>query len=72
MEPQQALGYDVVRVTASADGRNARVDPFITGWMDPATNKFWGRPVDVMQMPDGSVLVSDEQNGAIYRISYKR
>jgi glucose/arabinose dehydrogenase len=39
--------------------------------MDPATNKFWGRPVDVMQMPDGSLLVSDEQLGAIYRVTYK-
>jgi glucose/arabinose dehydrogenase len=65
-------GYDVVRVTASADGRNAKIEPFITGFMDPATNKFWGRPVDVMQQPDGSMLVSDEQLGAIYRISYAR
>jgi glucose/arabinose dehydrogenase len=65
-------GYDVVRVTVSADGRNARVEPFITGWMDPATNKFWGRPVDVLQMPDGSLLVADEQVGAIYRVTYAR
>jgi glucose/arabinose dehydrogenase len=65
-------GYDVVRVTASPDGRNARVEPFITGWMDPATNKFWGRPVDVLQMPDGALLVADEQVGAIYRVSYGR
>ena len=35
-------------------------------------NKFWGRPVDVMQMPDGSMLVADEQMGAIYRVSYAR
>jgi glucose/arabinose dehydrogenase len=65
-------GYDVVRVSASPDGRNARVEPFITGWADPATNKFWGRPVDVLQMPDGSLLVADEQMGAIYRVSYAR
>jgi glucose/arabinose dehydrogenase len=65
-------GYDVVRVTASADGRNAKIEPFITGFMDPATNKFWGRPVDVMQLPDGSMLVSDEQLGAIYRVTYSR
>ena len=65
-------GFDVVRVTASPDGRNARVEPFITGFLDTATDKFWGRPTDVLQMPDGSLLVSDEQNGAIYRVSYSR
>jgi glucose/arabinose dehydrogenase len=65
-------GFDVVRVTASADGRNARVEPFVTGFLDTATDKFWGRPTDVLQMPDGSILVSDEQNGAIYRVSYQR
>jgi glucose/arabinose dehydrogenase len=69
---QKLNGYDVVRVTPSADGRSARVDPFITGFMDPATNKFWGRPVDVLQLADGSMLVADEQNGAIYRVSYSR
>jgi glucose/arabinose dehydrogenase len=68
----QLNGYDVVRVTATADGRNAKTTPFLTGFMDPATNKFWGRPVDVMQLPDGSLLVADEQNGAIYRVSYSR
>jgi glucose/arabinose dehydrogenase len=69
---QKLNGYDVVRVTATADGRNARSEPFLTGFMDPATNKFWGRPVDVMQMPDGAMLVADEQVGAIYRVSYGR
>jgi glucose/arabinose dehydrogenase len=65
-------GFDVVRVTASADGRNARVEPFLWGFLDDSRTKFWGRPVDVMQMPDGSVLVADEQNGAIYRVSYQK
>lgn len=69
---QRLNGYDVVRVTATSDGRNARIEPFLTGFMDPATNKFWGRPVDVMQMPDGALLVADEQVGAIYRVSYGR
>ena len=64
-------GYDVVMVKAAADGKNPQVKPFITGFLDKEKNAFWGRPVDVMQMPDGSVLVSDEQLGAIYRVSYK-
>jgi glucose/arabinose dehydrogenase len=65
-------GYDVVMVKATADGRNAKVTPFMTGFMDPKNNTFWGRPTDVMLMPDGSILVSDEQMGAIYRVSYKK
>ncbi len=63
-------GYDVVTIKASADGKGAKVTPFLTGFMDAKANTFWGRPVDVMQMPDGSLLVADEQNGAIYRISH--
>jgi glucose/arabinose dehydrogenase len=65
-------GYDVVRVSTGADGKSAKIEPFMTGFMDPATNKFWGRPTDVLMMPDGSMLVSDEQSGAIYRVSYAK
>jgi glucose/arabinose dehydrogenase len=66
----QKSGFDVVLVTATPDGKSAQVTPFVTGFLDPSTNAFWGRPADVMQMPDGSVLVSDEQMGAVYRVSY--
>ena len=62
------FGYDVVQ--AKINGGKATITPFMTGFLDPASNAFWGRPVDVMQLPDGSMLVSDEQNGAIYRVSY--
>ncbi len=65
-------GYDVVMVKATADGKNAVIKPFLTGFLDAKTNQFWGRPVDVLLMPDGSVLVADEQNGAIYRVSYAK
>jgi len=40
--------------------------------MDKATNTFRGRPTDVMLMPDGSLLVPDEQQGAIYRVNYNQ
>ncbi|MGL6252203.1 MAG: hypothetical protein ACRC3F_14860, partial [Billgrantia desiderata] len=53
------------------DGERAAISPFMVGLLDPRENAFSGRPVDVLQMPDGSLLVSDEQNGAIYRISYE-
>ena len=64
-------GFDVVNVRASADGKGAKVTPFLTGFSeDKDSYKFWGRPVYIAQMPDGALLVSDEQVGAIYRISY--
>jgi glucose/arabinose dehydrogenase len=62
-------GYDVLTVKVGADGK-ATMKPFLVGFMDGHKNTFWGRPVDVLPMPDGSLLVSDEQNGAIYRVSY--
>ncbi len=65
-------GFDVVMVKADADGKNAKVEPFLTGFMNEADQSFWGRPAYLMQMPDGAMLVSDEQNGAIYRISYSK
>jgi len=40
--------------------------------MNPKDQTFWGRPAYILQMPDGALLVSDEQLGAIYRISYAR
>lgn len=65
-------GYDVVMVTTDANGNNPKVQPFLTGFLDPRTDNFWGRPAYLLQLPDGSLLVSDEQLGAIYRISYAR
>jgi len=66
------FGFDVANVQVSADGKGAKVTPFMTGFRDDKANKFWGRPTDVMQLPDGSMLVSDEQVGAIYRVSYSK
>jgi glucose/arabinose dehydrogenase len=69
----ELFGYDVVHVKVSADGKKvAKVTPFMTGFKDDKENKFWGRPVDVLQLPDGSMLVADEQVGAIYRITYQK
>lgn len=51
------------------DGKGgARVEPFMSGFVE--TNEYQGRPVDVMVMKDGSLLISDDHAGAIYRISY--
>jgi glucose/arabinose dehydrogenase len=64
------IGFDVVMVKADPDGRNARVEPFMTGFLNEADQTFWGRPAYLLQMADGSLLVSDEQLGAIYRVTY--
>jgi glucose/arabinose dehydrogenase len=46
-------------------------EPFASGWLDESTDKAWGRPVDVLVMADGSLLISDDQAGVIYRIVYR-
>lgn len=68
----QKIGYDVVMVKANPDGTGSKITPFATGFMDPSNNSFWGRPAYMLQLADGSLLLSDEQLGAIYRISYAR
>jgi glucose/arabinose dehydrogenase len=65
----QKFGYDVSLAVAQPDG-TAKLTPFLTGLLDEAKNEFHGRPTYVLPLQDGSLLVSDEQNGAIYRISY--
>ena len=63
-------GYNISRVVLDAKGRATKVEPFATGFLQGET--FWGRPADVQMMKDGSLLVSDDVAGAIYRISYKK
>ena len=61
------IGYRVTMVTL--DGNKAiRYEPFAQGWLQGES--AWGRPADVLVAPDGSLLVSDDTAGAIYRISY--
>jgi hypothetical protein len=62
------VGGDVLVVKLNKDGTVKSTEPFITGFLDD--NKYIGRPVDVMQMKDGSLLVSDDWNGAVYRVTY--
>ena len=61
-----------VMVTFIDDQGNAAMEPFAEGWLDEATGEYLGRPVDVAQLPDGSILVSDDLAGALYRISYAK
>jgi glucose/arabinose dehydrogenase len=61
-------GYQVVRVVLDNKNKPVKLEPFITGWLEG--DKFWGRPVDVQMLKDGSMLVSDDETGAIFRVSY--
>ncbi len=63
-------GYQVVSVAVDGAGKASPPQPFITGWLKG--DEFWGRPADVQQMPDGSLLVSDDVAGAIFRVSASR
>lgn len=64
--PPIRVGYDVVRVVAQKD-KPLQMEPFLTGFLQGMS--YWGRPVDILMMRDGSVLVSDDLNGAIYRVA---
>jgi glucose/arabinose dehydrogenase len=66
---EQKFGYDVV--VARTSGGKAKLEPFMTGFLDEKANTFHGRPTYVLPLQDGSLLISDEQNGAIYRITYQ-
>ena len=61
------IGYRVTFVKIE-NGRAVSYEPFAEGWLQGSD--AWGRPVDVLVMPDGALLVSDDKAGRIYRITY--
>ena len=63
------IGYRLTLVRLK-DNRAASYEVFAEGWLQNGT--AWGRPVDLQVMPDGSLLVSDDKAGAIYRITYRK
>jgi glucose/arabinose dehydrogenase len=62
------FGGDVVVVRLDKDGKVNSIEPLVTGFLED--NHYVGRPVDVLQLKDGSMLISDDWNGAVYRVSY--
>jgi glucose/arabinose dehydrogenase len=62
------IGGDVIVAMLNKNGTVRSVEPFLTGFLQ--NNEYSGRPVDVQFMNDGSLLVSDDYGGAIYRVSY--
>ncbi|MBI3506852.1 MAG: PQQ-dependent sugar dehydrogenase [Proteobacteria bacterium] len=63
------IGYRLTSVRLK-DGRPIGYKPFATGWLEGES--VWGRPVDVETLADGSLLVSDDHAGAVYRITYRK
>jgi len=62
------FGGDVVVVHLDKDGKVKSMEPLVTGFLED--NKYIGRPDDVLQLKDGSILVSDDWNGVVWRITY--
>jgi glucose/arabinose dehydrogenase len=66
----EPVGARVMFTPVLDDGSPGETEPFAEGWL--ANGEYLGRPAAVAQLPDGSLLVSDDLAGAIYRISYDR
>ncbi len=64
---KKKIGYRITLGRFGGDGR-LTYEVFANGWLEG--EEAWGRPVDVLVMPDGALLISDDKAGAIYRISY--
>jgi len=65
----EKIGYRVLVLDVRADGTVLDKRVFAAGWLQ--NERAWGRPNDVLVMPDGALLVSDDRAGVIYRISYR-
>ncbi|BCA55258.1 sorbosone dehydrogenase [Nitrospira sp. KM1] len=63
------IGYRVTLASRDQQGK-LRYSVFAEGWLQGETS--WGRPADILVMPDGALLVSDDSAGVIYRISYRK
>jgi glucose/arabinose dehydrogenase len=64
------VGARIMFTALDSDGNAASTEVFADGWLDDELGEYLGRPVDIAQLSDGSILVSDDFAGAIYRISY--
>ncbi len=64
----EKVGYNILLVRFDEEGKPRNSEVFASGWLQD--EEAWGRPNDILQLPDGSLLVSDDKANAIYRISY--
>ena len=63
------IGYRISRVKIE-NNRSLGYEPFIYGWLEKDKNDAWGRPVDIVFLEDGSMLISDDYANVIYRVTY--
>jgi glucose/arabinose dehydrogenase len=66
----EPIGYRVMMVRLEGN-KAVSYEPLAEGWLRK-NGKAWGRPADVLVMPDGALLVSDDEAGVIYRITYRK
>ncbi|WP_421811935.1 PQQ-dependent sugar dehydrogenase [Flagellimonas sp.] len=64
------VGYRITMVKLE-NGEAVSYEPFIDGWLDEESQEAFGRPVDLLFLEDGSLLISDDEGNAIYRVTYK-
>ena len=64
------VGARVMFTKLNDEGGAESTEVFASGWLNESTGEYSGRPVDAVELQDGSILVSDDLVGAIYRISY--
>lgn len=67
----QPDGYKVVRLRFNASGQPVGFEDFLTGFLSPDASRFFARPAGLAVAKDGSLLVTDDTNGVIYRVSYQ-
>jgi glucose/arabinose dehydrogenase len=72
------IGYEVVRVDVENGRPVGAPQPFVSGWLEARrmaigaiAGRGWGRPVDVLVLEDGSLLISDDESGRIYRVTFR-
>lgn len=67
----QKIGYRIMMVSFDNDGNPTSYQPFIEGWLQ-GEEDIRGRPVSIVQLNDGSLLISDDHAGKIYRVTYSK
>ena len=64
------IGYRITRVKIK-ENKAISYEPFVYGWLNDEEQEAWGRPVDILILDDGSMLISDDKADLIYRVSYE-
>jgi cytochrome c553 len=64
------VGYQIKRIIFDDNANAVGEETFAEGWLEG--NTAWGRPTDILQLPEGSLLVSDDYQGVVYRVTYQK